>query len=101
MLQNEINNAFHDAGLTAGLIFGRVIERKYIKFSEGLNVKRVIFAGVGLGIYSLFGSTLRKSFVRLLTPFITVHGGAFVHSFLLMFFVTALWPVVMKMTIKK
>lgn len=95
-LRNEIKYIFGDVGRIAGLIFGRIIERKYINFPDGLNFKRVVFAAAGLGIYSLSDSMLKKSFIRFVTPFITVNGGNFLYLFLLMFFVTALWPMVIK-----
>ena len=92
----KIKNIYFYGGSLAGVIAGRLIERKYIRFTPaGLGVKGVILAAVGYGMYTFIHS-MEKYSAKFLAPFITEWGGYFVHDFLMMIFVAALWPFVIK-----
>lgn len=91
-----IDSIYVYGGSLAGVIAGRLIERKYIRFTPaGLGVKGIILAAVGYGIYT-FIYLSRKDCVKLLAPFITNRGVCFAHMFVVMVFVAALWPFVIK-----
>ncbi len=92
----KISDIYISGGGLAGLIAGRFIERKYVRFTpSGLKWKGIVLASVGCGIYS-FVNSLAKSSVKFLAPFITERGGEFVNAFVLMVFVAAVWPFVIK-----
>ncbi len=92
----KIDGVYFYGGSLAGVIAGRLIERKYIRFTPaGLGVKGIILAAVGYGIYTFIHS-MEKYSVKFLAPFITEWGGDFVHDFVMMIFVAALWPFVIK-----
>ena len=93
---SNLRYAFYDAGLIAGFISGRLLERKHIDFSPSFSVKSAVVACVGLVIYYALVFESSKYFVRFLTPFITVYGGNFVLGFVIMLYVVALWPAVIK-----
>ena len=91
-----ISGVYYYGGSLAGIIAGRLIERKYIRFTPaGLGVKGIILAAVGYGIFRFIYSMESYS-VKFLAPFITELGGCFVIDFLMMIFVAALWPFVIK-----
>ena len=93
----EIDDIYLFGGSLAGLIAGRLIERKYIRFTpSGFNVKGIILAAAGCSIYSLLYFTVRKNFVNTLAPLATKNGGVFVHAFVSMIFAVVLWPLVIK-----
>ena len=97
--KNKIEDIYFYGGNLAGIIAGRLIDRKYIKFrSPGFTVKSLVTSSVGLGIYWFIYFTVRKDCVNFLKPFITKDGGIFVHAFIVMLFVFVLWPCVMKLT---
>lgn len=98
----RIDDIYLFGGTIVGMIAGRLVERRYIKFREsGLNVKGVIVSCVGLALYYALYFTLRKDIIRFLTPSITLWGGAFVHAFVSAFFVVAVWPCVIKLTCRR
>ena len=93
----KIGDLYLYGGSIAGLIAGRLVERKYVKFrASGLSVKGVTVSCVGLGLYYALYFTVRKDCVKFLTPLITEWGGIFVHAFVSMLFVAAVWPFVIK-----
>ena len=93
----EIDDIYLFGGSLAGLIAGRLIERKYIRFTpSGFNVKGIILAAVGCSIYSLLYFTVRENFVNTLAPLATKNGGIFVHAFVSMMFAVVIWPIVIK-----
>lgn len=93
-----MNDSFHGTGLLTGLIAGRYIERRYINFSvTGLNFKGIILALIGFVPYYFMVFTFAGAYPEIwdaLTSIFTAHGGRFVLGFSLMFYVTALWPMV-------
>ena len=93
----KIDDLYLYGGNLAGLIIGRLIERRCVKFrASGLNVKGVTVSCVGLVLYYALYFTVRKDCVRFLTPFITEWGGMFIHAFVSMIFAAAVWPFVIK-----
>ena len=93
----KIEDIYLFGGSIAGMIAGRLIERRYIKFREsGFNVRGVIVSCVGLALYYALYFTVRKDIISFLSPFITEWGGTFVHGFVSMFFAVAVWPFVIK-----
>lgn len=98
----KIGEVYLYGGNIAGLILGRLVERKYVRFREsGFNVKGVIVSCVGLAIYYALYFTVRKDCVSFMTPFITEWGGLFVHALVSVFFAVAIWPIVIKLTCKR
>jgi membrane-associated phospholipid phosphatase len=94
---SSIMFTFYEAGMIAGSIFGRLIERRYINFSPRFSIKGVVAACIGLLIYSVvFAVGARGHLINPLTPFITEYGGNFVSGLVSMLYVTALWPCVIK-----
>ncbi|MBR0150639.1 MAG: phosphatase PAP2 family protein [Synergistaceae bacterium] len=91
---DNLRITFYEAGMIAGLISGRLIERKYIDFSPGLSVKYAVIAFAGLCVYSMF--TFGRNFVSFLNPFITEYGGTFISGFVAMLYIAAIWPFVIK-----
>lgn len=88
---------FYEAGMIAGLILGRLIEKRYINFSPRFSIKGVVVACVGLLIYAVVLSVSASGhLINLLSPFITVYGGNFVSGLVSMLYVAAVWPCVMK-----
>ncbi|MBQ9573992.1 MAG: phosphatase PAP2 family protein [Synergistaceae bacterium] len=71
-LRNEIKYVFVDVGRITGLMFGRIIERKYINFHDGFNFKRVVFAAAGLAVYSLSEFNAEEKFYKIRY---TIHHG--------------------------
>lgn len=93
----EIDDIYLYGGSLAGLIAGRLIEKKYIRFTpSGLKWKGIILAAVGCCIYSFIYFTVRKNFVNTLAPVVTKNGGVFVHAFISMMFAVVIWPIVIK-----
>ena len=93
----KIGDVYLYGGNIAGLIIGRLVERKYVRFrASGFNVKGVIVSCVGLAIYYALYFTVRKDCVSFMTPFITEWGGLFVHALVSVFFAVAIWPFVIK-----
>ena len=93
----KIDDIYLYGGSLAGLIAGRLIEKKYIRFTpSGLKWKGIILAAAGCCIYSFIYFTVRKSFVNTLAPIVTKNGGVFVHAFISMMFAVVLWPIVIK-----
>lgn len=98
----EIDDIYLYGGSLAGLIAGRLIEKKYIRFTpSGFNVKGIILAAFGCSIYSLIYFTVRKDFVNALATLVTENGGIFVHAFVSMIFAVVLWPIVIKKVCRK
>ncbi len=91
-----ISSIYFYGGSVSGIIAGRFIERRYINFTpSGFNVKGIILAAVGYGIYSFMYHSSGVS-AKFLAPFITKWGGHFVYMFMVMVFVVAIWPAVIK-----
>lgn len=93
---SNLEFTFYEAGLIAGLISGRLLERKYIDFSPKFSVKGAVAAFVGLGIYYAVVFEFSQKFISFLTPFITIYGGNFTAGFIIMLYVAAIWPFVIK-----
>ena len=93
---SNVKLTFCEAGFIAGLISGRLIERKYINFSPNFSVKSAVTALIGLIVYYVLFFRVRGGIVNFLTPFITGYGGNFVSGFVIMLYVAAVWPCVMK-----
>ena len=91
-----INGVYLYGGSLTGVIAGRLIEKKYIRFTPtGLNVKGIILTVIGYVIY-VFMNQMRGNSAKFLAPLFTKWGGTFVHTFVMMLFVTAIWPCVIK-----
>lgn len=80
---SSVRFTFFEAGLLVGLIFGRILEQRYINFSPGLTVKSAATACVGIGIYFALFFKFKENFVTFLTPFITADGGNFSAGFII------------------
>ena len=95
--EGGIKFTFYEAGMIAGFIFGRLLERRYINFSPKFSVKSAVVALIGLVIYSvIFAVGARGNFIIPLTPFLTAYGANFVSGMITMLYVIAVWPCVMK-----
>ncbi|MBQ6971988.1 MAG: phosphatase PAP2 family protein [Synergistaceae bacterium] len=98
----KIGDLYLYGGSIAGLIVGRLAERRYIKFREsGFNVRGVIVSCVGLVLYYALYFTVRNDIVSFLAPVITEWGGVFVHAFVSAFFAVAVWPCVIKLACRR
>ena len=93
-----------DISLILGLVAGRYVEKRFVKFSPDWSlspslaaVKGLILCAVGLWIYSFIIYTVKGELVKALGPF----PGRIVYGFTNMFFVTAVWPAVMKLFCRK
>ena len=94
---SKINEPYIYGGILTAMIAGRFIERRFIRFKPAcLNVKGIAVSCVGLAVYYVLYFTLKDYCVGLLTPVITEWGGTFVHAFVSMIFVAAVWPSVIK-----
>ena len=94
---SKINEPYIYGGILTAIIAGRFIERSFIRFKPaGLNVKGVTVSCVGLGLYYALYFTLKDYCVGLLAPLFTEWGGTFIHAFVSMIFVAAVWPFVIK-----
>ncbi|MBQ3347524.1 MAG: phosphatase PAP2 family protein [Synergistaceae bacterium] len=95
-------DTFYGVGIMSGLILGRLIERKYIKFQvTGFNVRGIILAVIGLIPVYFIQATFAgdyKLLYEVLEGMFTVRGGRFVMGFMLTFWTVAAWPCVIKFT---
>lgn len=95
-------DTFYAVGMATGLVFGRLLERKYIDFRiTGLNFRGILLAVVGivpyyLAVFAFAGKY--KWIYEVLGEIFTVRGGRFMMGFIMMFWVTAVWPFVIKLT---
>ncbi|MBQ3399274.1 MAG: phosphatase PAP2 family protein, partial [Synergistaceae bacterium] len=91
-------DTFYGVGIMSGLILGRLIERKFIRFQvTGFNVKGVILAVIGLIPVYFIQATFAgdyKLLYEVLEGMFTVRGGRFVMGFMLTFWTVAAWPCV-------
>ena len=83
-----------DIAMIFGFTLGRYVERKYINFTPtGLGFKGVILGALGLAVLSLVLVSLK--------PFLYSSLGAFwgrvAYGSLTMFYITAVWPAVIKL----
>ena len=92
----EIRTEFYAVGLIAGIILGRIIERKYIHFYvTGLNVKGAVVTLIGCaGFYVLLFTDIMRDSLRMFLPEWPVR---FMMGVILTFYVVALWPMVIKL----
>ncbi|MBQ4429864.1 MAG: phosphatase PAP2 family protein [Synergistaceae bacterium] len=98
----KIGDLYLYGGSIAGMIAGRLIERRYVRFREsGFNVRGVIVSCVGLWLYYALYFTVRNDIISFLTPIITEWGGTFTHGFVSAFFAVAVWPIVIKLTCRR
>ncbi|MBQ7168940.1 MAG: phosphatase PAP2 family protein [Synergistaceae bacterium] len=98
----KIGDTYLYGGTIAGMIFGRLIERRYVRFREsGFNVRGVVVSCIGLALYYALYFTARNDIISFLTPFITEWGGTFAHAFVVAFFAVAVWPIVIKLTCRR
>ncbi len=89
-----IGNTFGDAGILSGVIIGRWVEKKFIKFQiPKLNFSLISCVIVGLVIYAVIDQNISG----LIKNFIGSDLTQLVRNFTRMFFVMALWPAVMKL----
>ena len=89
----EIRSSWRDVGVVSGLVLGRFVEKCFIKFrATGLNFKGIILSAAGLVIFYFILNYLQP----FLTSLIGNLYGRFAYGFIELFFVTALWPAVIK-----
>ena len=92
-------DTFYAAGILTGLIFGRLIERNYVKFQvTGINIRGIILAVIGLiPVYFITG-TFAGDYTWLydVLGVFGVRGGRFAMGFILTFWTVAVWPFVIK-----
>ena len=93
-----------DISLIFGLVIGRYVEKRWVKFSPDWSLspsratlKGLILCAVGLWVYSFIIYTVKGYLVKTLGAF----PGRIVYGFTNMFFVTAVWPAVMKLFCRK
>lgn len=95
-------DTFYGVGIMSGLILGRLIERKYIRFQvTGFNLRGVILAVIGLIPVYFIQATFANDYkwlYEVLGDIFTVRGGRFVMGFILTFWSVAVWPCVIKLT---
>ena len=83
-----VNDTWASAGRVLGLVLGRFVEKYCIKFTpEGFNLKSCILIVIGLVIFGL---------EPILIGNLGAYYGRMANGFLCMFFVLAVWPVVLK-----
>ena len=90
--QKMMKDGYGDTGTFVGFCVGRFIEKTWIKFESKLT-KETLATGLagGLILYfliQLLGSPLKSA--------LGLHWGSFANTFLLMLFIIALWPAVLK-----
>ncbi len=83
-----------------GLVVGRYVEKRWVKFSPDWSVspswqalKGIILCAVGLCVYSFVIYTVKSYLIKTLGVF----TGRIAFGFLDMFYVVAVWPAVMKL----
>ncbi len=88
-----MNNGYLEIGAWIGFCMARYVEKRWINFTElGLHMKGVAFALLGLVPAYFWMHHARKPLVHLLGA----HGGRLVFSILLMLYVMAFFPYVIK-----
>ena len=91
-------NGFDDAGVLIWFCIARFVEKKWIRFDvTGLNVKGIIISLIGMIPYCYIK-------IFLWTPCLSLFGeywGRFIFSGLQIFYIIALWPIVIKLFAKK
>ena len=102
--ESMIPSSTSDISLILGLVTGRYVEKRWVKFSPDWTlspswaaVKGLILCGVGLWIYSFIIYTVKGELVKALGAF----PGRIVYGFTNTFFVIAVWPAVMKIFCRK
>ena len=93
-----------DISLILGLVIGRYVEKRWVKFSPDWSLspswsalKGLILCAVGLWIYSFIIYTVKGYLVKTLGAF----PGRIVYGFTNTLFVIAVWPAVMKLFCRK
>lgn len=83
-----------DISYILGLTCARYVEKRWIKFTPtGLNLKGIILGIIGLAILGVMIYGLRT----LTTNMLGFHWGRLVYSFTVMFYIIAIWPMVIKL----
>ena len=91
-----MEDGFKDAGILAGFCIGRFVEKKWIQFNvAGLSPRGVILSLVGFIPLELIYIS-RHSFA----PLLGKQAGNFVSHALLIIFIIAIWPLVIKLMSK-
>ena len=102
--ESMIPGSTSDISLIFGLVIGRYVEKRWVKFSPDWTLspswaalKGLILCAVGLWIYSFIIYTVKGELVTALGAF----PGRIVYGFTNTFFVIAVWPAVMKVFCRK
>ena len=102
--ENMLPGSTSDISLIFGLVIGRYVEKRWVKFSPDWTLspswaalKGLILCAVGLWIYLFIIYTVKGELTKALGAF----PGRMVYGFTNMFFVTAVWPAVMKLFCRK
>ena len=92
------NSSLGDLSYILGLILGRYVEKNWVKFTPtGFNFKGIILCVIGLAIYGFIIFYVKDFIFKT----IGVPCGRVVYSTFSMFFVVALYPLIIKMFSKK
>lgn len=92
------NGSLGDLSYILGLVLGRYVEKNWIKFTPtGINFKGIILSVIGLAIYAYIIFYVKDFIFKA----IGVPCGRVVYSTISMFFVVALYPLIIKMFSKK
>jgi len=95
--QKMMKDGYGDIGRLFAVCVGRFIEKTWIKFEPDCSRRNAATGLVGAVItfwlIQLLGAPMRSLF--------GLHWGCFVENFILILFVMAIWPAVMKATMKK
>lgn len=97
--KSMMNDSFGDVGLFSGVLIGRYLEKKFVKFSPtGLNnFKGLLISAVGIAVYCW----IMFEFRGVIRGFMPSNMSRFLANFVRNFFVIFLWPIVIKLTCKK
>lgn len=95
--QKMMNDGYKDIGSLFGFCIGRLIEKTWVRFKEtGLNAKGIIIGIIGLVILFLIMKFLKNP----CTAVFGAHWGGFALHSLIMIYVIAIYPLVIKSTIR-
>ena len=88
-----MNDGYKDIGALASFCVARYVEKRWINFKEtGVTLKGVLWALAGMGLLAYLIKNLSTPFIGWFGP----HWGRFVAQAMLMFYVVALYPLVLK-----